>query len=69
MELGIIAFTNKFQVPGTCPAPSPVPLDSCDTFAGHRELVEAACAILLGATFQVPVAPSHLDAGIAGTVG
>ncbi|NXR12520.1 SSPO protein, partial [Semnornis frantzii] len=52
VELGIAAFANKFRVPGTCPASDPVPLDSCDAFAGHRELVEAACAILLGATFQ-----------------
>ncbi|NWR54203.1 SSPO protein, partial [Bucorvus abyssinicus] len=53
VETGIAAFANKYRASGDCLATLvTVPLESCDGFAGHREVAEAACAILHSPAFQ-----------------
>lgn len=55
VETGIAAFANKYRASGNCPATlGTIPIESCDGFAGRREVAEAACAILHGPAFQVP---------------
>ncbi|NXI44218.1 SSPO protein, partial [Galbula dea] len=52
VENGVTAFANAYRASGHCPALSPFPLEPCDAFPGRRELAEASCAVLRGATFQ-----------------
>ncbi|NXH23252.1 SSPO protein, partial [Bucco capensis] len=52
VETGVTAFANTYRASSHCPALSPFPLESCDAFSGRRELAEATCTILHGATFQ-----------------
>ncbi|NXS57774.1 SSPO protein, partial [Brachypteracias leptosomus] len=52
VETGIAAFANKYRASSDCAMLSPVPLEPCDAFTGHRELAEDACAILHGPAFQ-----------------
>ncbi|NXV81224.1 SSPO protein, partial [Atlantisia rogersi] len=54
VEIGVTAFTNTYRVSSDCsPSLSPFLLEPCAAVAAaHRELAEAACAILHGTAFQ-----------------
>ncbi|NXO59703.1 SSPO protein, partial [Aramus guarauna] len=52
VETSVTAFANKFRASSDCPTLSPFPLEPCGTFAGRRELAEAACAVLHSPPFQ-----------------
>ncbi|XP_069738785.1 LOW QUALITY PROTEIN: SCO-spondin-like [Phaenicophaeus curvirostris] len=52
VETSVSAFANSYRASGACPVLGPVPPDPCG-FAGRRDLAEATCAVLLGATFQL----------------
>ncbi|KAK2514067.1 hypothetical protein Q9233_015180 [Columba guinea] len=52
VETSVTAFANKYRVSGSCSELRPFPLEPCSAFAGQRELVEAACAVLHSPAFQ-----------------
>ncbi|NXT86254.1 SSPO protein, partial [Zapornia atra] len=53
VEPGLTAFAQAYQASNQCPQLSPFPLEPCGAAAAaHRQLAEAACALLHGPAFQ-----------------
>ncbi|NXW52862.1 SSPO protein, partial [Nyctiprogne leucopyga] len=52
VEVGVTTFASSYRVASDCPVVATGTVESCDAFAGRRELAEATCDVLKGPVFQ-----------------